>query len=71
MAKEEKKRKKEKKKKEKKEGKEFGKTGKAALFLLGVIAGRHGIPVMTHALYLTLILVTFIYSGGIVQWISQ
>lgn len=47
------------------------KAGMAAMFSLGLIAGYKGVAGLTHILYITLVLITFIYSGGIVEWLVK
>ena len=47
------------------------KTSQAAIFLLGIVAGRHGIPLFAHVLYITGIVLTFMWSGGVVKWLMK
>lgn len=54
-----------------KKEKSMDKVGTAAAFSLGLIAGYKGVSVMTHALYSTLVILTFIYSGGVVEWLLK
>ena len=51
-------------KKEKKDGGGSGYSGYAIGFALGILAGRHGIPSLTHGLYITLITLTVVYNWG-------
>ena len=49
--------------------KDTNKTGFAAAFSLGLIAGYKGVGMSIHVLYAVLVVLTFIYSGGIVEWV--
>lgn len=48
----------------KEKGEKKGLSAYAVGFLIGVVAGKHGIPLLTHGLYIALVAAALGYNWG-------